>query len=308
MTKKSFSVMIGLWLVDGCSTAKGNATSRTDALATQEDAGEQSGAEDGATPLDSVTIAAADGSIVNRSDGSPDEATVNAAFDGDWTGAAGLDLLIVFRVEAGVITLLDMGYAVEGSGCSLTGRSTTKGHLSIVDSKFTSSVPGATLSSTLSGSFSSSETAVGDLTLVSKAMPGQPVACVGSQSISWTGRKTVSGRSYDGTWSGQTAAGKDVSFVVADSSISSISFGYAMSAPESTCNVDSAYVGEPSSASIIGDQAILFETKGNLSFLGAVKFASATGANGNLRMSFRDPSVTPSCSGHSSLAFGASKQ
>ena len=81
-----------------------------------------------------------------------------------------------------------------------------------------------------------------------------------------------------------------------------------MSAPESTCDIDNTYTGSLTSADIVGDQAIAYESKGNLDILGVVRFASATAASGSLSLSYRDTATTPSCSGRSTLAFGATRQ
>lgn len=117
--------------------------------------------------------------------------TVTPNHDGAWAGTTAQDSTITFQVQNSGITTVTFGWKATGSGCTVTGKTTTNftTAVPITNGSFSRSVSGSPTSYTIAGTFSSGTAASGTLTIdFSQSIPGVP-SCTASGSTTWNAAK-----------------------------------------------------------------------------------------------------------------------
>ena len=137
-----------------------------------------------------------------------------------------------------------------------------------------------------------------------KDLAGNPMVA----NYAWT-FITEQGVSYNGTWQGTTSQGKNISFTVQNSGITSITVGYKIEGDY--CTVEGSITTNFAIAQpITGNSFSIIKTGSGpiaLSYTVQGTFTSSTAASGDLDFTYKQSYPNPSCNGNASATWSATK-
>ncbi len=237
--------------------------------------------------------------------------TLPGDLDGTWTGTTGQGMAVSFTIASNRLTTLRVAGRISGSGCTSDFDQTTQTSIEITDNPFSFTLPAGPGSVTLaiSGSFTSSSMANGNVTMTLNAIPGVP-SCSGSVQTTWSATKGGGGGGQpglNGTWAGTTGQGFGIDFTVADNQITRVHFTGRTEA----FGCSAQFEQNTETTHPITNNAFNFSVTagpGGVSFTFSGTFTSSSMANGNLSMTNNAIPGVPSCPGSAQTTWTASKQ
>jgi hypothetical protein len=129
-------------------------------------------------------------------------------------------------------------------------------------------------------------------------------------NYTWTFITTEQSVTYNGTWQGTTSQGKNISFTVQNSGITSITVDYKIQGDY--CTVEGSITTNFAIAQpITGNSLSIIKTGSGpsaLSYTVQGTFTSSTAASGNLDFMYKQSYPYPSCNGNASATWNVTKQ